>query len=111
MGVKVAINGFGRIGRNVLRAAAEANRTDIEFVAINDLGPIDTTAHLLRYDSVHGRYPGEVKISGDTIDVGNGPIKVLVVGQAFVNAQPPLPIDVAGVHLGREFVISPLPLG
>jgi len=77
MAVKVAINGFGRIGRNVLRAAAEANRTDIEFVAINDLGPIDTTAHLLRYDSVHGRYPGEVKVNGDTIDVGNGPIKVL----------------------------------
>lgn len=77
MALKVAINGFGRIGRNVLRAAAEANRQDIEFVAINDLGPIDTTAHLLRYDSVHGRYPGEVKIEGDTIDVGQGPIRVL----------------------------------
>lgn len=77
MAVKVAINGFGRIGRNVLRAAAEANRTDIEFVAINDLGPIETTAHLFRYDSVHGRFPGEVKISGDSIDIGNGPIKVL----------------------------------
>lgn len=77
MAVKVAINGFGRIGRNVLRAAAEANRQDIEFVAINDLGPIDTTAHLLRYDSVHGRFPGEVKISGDSIDIGQGPVKVL----------------------------------
>ena len=76
MALKVAINGFGRIGRNVLRAAAEANRQDIEFVAINDLGSLETTAHMLRYDSVHGRYPGEVKVSGDSIDVGNGPIKV-----------------------------------
>ena len=61
MSVKVAINGFGRIGRNVLRAIYEAGRTDIEVVAINDLGPVETNAHLLRYDSVHGRFPGEVK--------------------------------------------------
>ncbi|MBE7202879.1 MAG: erythrose-4-phosphate dehydrogenase, partial [Parafilimonas terrae] len=54
---KVAINGFGRIGRNVLRAIAEAGRKDIEVVAINDLGPVETNAHLLRYDSVHGRFP------------------------------------------------------
>lgn len=77
MALKVAINGFGRIGRNILRAAAEANRQDIEFVAINDLCPIETIAHLLRYDSVHGRYPGEVKVAGESIDVGQGPIKVL----------------------------------
>ncbi len=77
MALKVAINGFGRIGRNVLRAAAEANNQDIEFVAINDLTPIETTAHLMRYDSVHGRYNGEIKITGDTIDIGRGPIKVL----------------------------------
>lgn len=77
MALKVAINGFGRIGRNVLRAAAEANRQDIEFVAINDLTPIETTAHLMRYDSVHGKYAGDVKISGDTIDIGQGPIKVI----------------------------------
>ena len=76
MALKVAINGFGRIGRNVLRAYAEAGRQDIEFVAINDLGPIETTAHMLRYDSVHGRYPGEVKVTQDSIDVGQGPIKV-----------------------------------
>lgn len=77
MAVKVAINGFGRIGRNVMRAAAEANRTDVEFVAINDLGPIDTTAHLLKYDSVHGRFPGTVTVTGDSIDIGMGPVKVL----------------------------------
>ena len=66
MAVKVAINGFGRIGRNVLRAIAESGRTDIEVVAINDLGPVETNAHLLRFDSVHGRFPGVVKVEGDT---------------------------------------------
>ncbi len=76
MAVKVAINGFGRIGRNVLRAIIESGRTDIEVVAINDLGPVETNAHLLRYDSVHGRFPAEVKVSGSSIDVGRGPIKV-----------------------------------
>jgi glyceraldehyde 3-phosphate dehydrogenase len=79
MAVKVAINGFGRIGRNVLRAIIESGRTDIEVVAINDLGPVETNAHLMRYDSVHGRFPGEVKVSGDTIDVGRGPIKVTAI--------------------------------
>jgi glyceraldehyde 3-phosphate dehydrogenase len=76
MAVKVAINGFGRIGRNVLRALIESGRTDVEVVAINDLGPVETNAHLIRYDSVHGRFPGKVTVSGDTIDVGRGPIKV-----------------------------------
>jgi glyceraldehyde 3-phosphate dehydrogenase (phosphorylating) len=79
MTVKVAINGFGRIGRNVLRAIIESGRTDIEVVAINDLGPVETNAHLLRYDSVHGRFPKEVKVSVDTIDVGSGPIKVTAI--------------------------------
>ena len=76
MAVKVGINGFGRIGRNVLRAIIESGRTDIEVVAINDLGPVDTNAHLMRYDSVHGRFPGTVTVDGDSIDVGRGPIKV-----------------------------------
>ncbi|SFR04003.1 type I glyceraldehyde-3-phosphate dehydrogenase [Poseidonocella sedimentorum] len=76
MALKVAINGFGRIGRNVLRAMIESGRTDIEVIAINDLGPVETNAHLLRYDSVHGRFPVEVKTGTDTIDVGTGPIKV-----------------------------------
>ena len=79
MVVKVAINGFGRIGRNVLRAIVESGRTDIEVIAINDLGPVETNAHLVRYDSVHGRFPGTVTVSGDTIDVGRGPIKVTAV--------------------------------
>ncbi len=76
MTVKVAINGFGRIGRNVLRAIIESGRTDIEVVAINDLGPVETNAHLLRYDSVHGRFPATVTTSETTIDVGRGPIEV-----------------------------------
>jgi glyceraldehyde 3-phosphate dehydrogenase len=76
MTVKVAINGFGRIGRNILRAMIESGRTDIEVVAINDLGPVETNAHLLRFDSVHGRFPGTVTTTATTIDVGRGPIEV-----------------------------------
>src|SRR5471032_223165 len=76
MAVRVAINGFGRIGRNVLRAIAESGRTDIEVIGINDLGPVETNAHLLRFDSVHGRFPGIVTVEGDSISVGNGKIKV-----------------------------------
>mgnify|MGYP001330028680 CR=1 FL=1 len=79
MAVKVAINGFGRIGRNVLRAIIESGRTDIEVVAINDLGPVETNAHLLQFDSVHGKFPAKVTVDGDTIDVGRGPIKVTAV--------------------------------
>ncbi|PWG17492.1 type I glyceraldehyde-3-phosphate dehydrogenase [Salibaculum griseiflavum] len=79
MPVKVAINGFGRIGRNVLRAIIESGRTDIEVVAINDLGPVETNAHLLQFDSVHGRFPVEVKTTEDSIDVGRGPIRVTAI--------------------------------
>ncbi len=79
MTVKVAINGFGRIGRNVLRAIVESGRNDIEVVAINDLGPVETNAHLIRFDSVHGRFPGTVTTTVDTIDVGRGPIKVTAI--------------------------------
>ena len=79
MAVKVAINGFGRIGRNVLRAIVESGRTDIEVVAINDLGPVETNAHLLRYDSVHGRFPAQVRTTETTIDVGRGPIEVSAI--------------------------------
>ena len=77
MAVKVAISGFGRIGRNVLRAIAEAKRKDIQVVAINDLVSAKDNAHLFKYDSVHGRFPGTVQAEGDTLDVGMGPIRVL----------------------------------
>jgi glyceraldehyde 3-phosphate dehydrogenase len=76
MAVRVAINGFGRIGRNILRAIYEAKRNDIEVVAINDLGPVETNAHLLRFDSVHGRFPHEVTVEGDSIVIGKSKIKV-----------------------------------
>src|SRR6266513_466709 len=79
MSVRVAINGFGRIGRNVLRAIAEAKRNDIEVIAVNDLAPVETNAHLLRFDSIHGRFPGEVKVQGDSIDCGTGKIKVTAI--------------------------------
>ena len=79
MAVKVAINGFGRIGRNVLRALVESGRTDVQVVAINDLGPVETNAHLIRFDSVHGRFPGTVTTGADTIDVGRGPIRVTAI--------------------------------
>lgn len=76
MTTRLAINGFGRIGRNVLRALIEDGRNDLEIVAINDLGPVESNAHLLRFDSVHGRFPGTVLVSGDSIDAGRGPIRV-----------------------------------
>lgn len=79
MTVKVAINGFGRIGRNVLRAIIESGRKDIEVVAINDLGPVETNAHLLRFDSVHGRFSAEVTTGEDWINVGRGKIKVTAI--------------------------------
>ncbi len=76
MKVRIAINGFGRIGRNVVRAIYESGRKDIDVVAINDLGPVETNAHLLRYDSVHGRFPHEVTVKGDTIGIGSDSFKV-----------------------------------
>ena len=76
MVTRVAINGFGRIGRNILRAIIESGRTDIQVVAINDLGPVETNAHLLRFDSVHGRFPATVTTGADWIDVGRGPMMV-----------------------------------
>ncbi len=76
MTVRVAINGFGRIGRLVLRGVIENNRDDLVVVGVNDLAPPETNAHLMRYDSVHGRFPGKVQFEGDTMDVGQGPIKI-----------------------------------
>ena len=76
MSVNVAINGFGRIGRLVLRALYESNRDDLKVVAINDLGSVEANAHLLKWDSNHGPFPGDIIVKGDTIDLGKGPIKV-----------------------------------
>ncbi len=95
MTVRVAINGFGRIGRLVLRSIVEHGRTDIEVVAINDLGPVETNAHLLRYDSVHGRFPGKVTVDGDSIDVGSGKIKVTAIRNPAELPHKALGVDIA----------------
>ena len=95
MTIRVAINGFGRIGRNVLRAIVEAKRHDIEVVGINDLAPVETNAHLLRFDSVHGRFPGEVKITGDAISVGNGKMKVTAIKDPATLPWKELGVDIA----------------
>src|SRR3982075_1316969 len=97
MALRVGINGFGRIGRNVLRAIAESGRRDIEVVGINDLGPVETNAHLLRFDSVHGRFPGTVTVDGDSISVGNGKIKV-----SAERAPTKLPWKDLGVDIALE---------
>ncbi|WP_400769824.1 type I glyceraldehyde-3-phosphate dehydrogenase [Methylosinus sporium] len=97
MAVRVAINGFGRIGRNILRYIVESGRTDLEVVTINDLGSVETNAHLLRYDSVHGRFPREVKVEGDSIDVGQGPIKATAIKNPAE-----LPYEALGVDIALE---------
>ena len=106
MAVKVAINGFGRIGRNVLRAIVESGRTDIEVVGINDLGPVETNAHLIRFDSVHGRFPHEVTTGADWIDVGRGKIKVTAIKDPSTLPWGDLGVDVAlectGIFTAKE---------
>lgn len=115
MAVRVAINGFGRIGRNVLRAIFEAKRTDIEVVAINDLGPVGTNAHLLRYDSVHGRFPGEVTVEGDSLDLGTGKIKVTAVKDPSTLPWKDLGVDIAlectGIFTAKEKASAHLTAG
>ncbi len=95
MTLRVAINGFGRIGRLVLRSIVEHGRSDIEVVAINDLGPIETNAHLLRYDSTHGRFPGLVHVNGDSLDVGRGAIKVTAERDPSKLPHQALGVDIA----------------
>jgi glyceraldehyde 3-phosphate dehydrogenase len=95
MTVRVAINGFGRIGRLVLRSIVEHGRKDIEVVAINDLGPVETNAHLFRYDSVHGRFPGTVTTGEDWIDVGTGKIKVTAERDPANLPHAELKVDIA----------------
>jgi glyceraldehyde 3-phosphate dehydrogenase len=115
MSIRVGINGFGRIGRNVLRAIVEAGRHDIEIVGINDLGPVETNAHLLRFDSVHGRFPGEVTVKGDTISVGNGAMKVTAVKDPAQLPWKELGVDVAlectGIFTSKEKAASHLRAG
>ncbi|MCA1952282.1 MAG: type I glyceraldehyde-3-phosphate dehydrogenase [Hyphomicrobiales bacterium] len=115
MTVRVAINGFGRIGRNVLRAIVESGRKDIQVVAINDLGPVETNAHLVRFDSVHGRFPGTVTVAGDTIDVGTGPIKVTAIRDPGQLPHRELGVDIAmectGIFTARDKAAAHLEAG
>ncbi len=115
MAIRVAINGFGRIGRLVLRAAAESGRNDVQVVGVNDLGSVEANAHLLRYDSVHGRYPNDVSVSGDSIDVGGGPIKVTAERDPAKLPWGELGVDVAlectGIFAKREAAAKHLEAG
>jgi len=115
MTVKIAISGFGRIGRNILRAIAEAGRKDLQVVAVNDLFSAKDNAHLLRYDSVHGRFPGEVKVDGDSIDVGGGPIKVLAERDPRKLPWKSLGIDIVmectGIFTDKEKAVAHLEAG
>jgi glyceraldehyde 3-phosphate dehydrogenase len=115
MAIRVAINGFGRIGRTVLRAIAESHRTDIQIVAINDLGPVETNAHLLRFDSVHGRFPGTVTVTKDTIDFGTGPVKVTAIRDPHELPHKELDVDIAlectGLFTSRDKAAAHLKAG
>ncbi|HEY5338448.1 MAG TPA: type I glyceraldehyde-3-phosphate dehydrogenase, partial [Rhizomicrobium sp.] len=106
MALRVAINGFGRIGRLVLRAIHESGRQDIVVVAVNDLGPVETNAHLLRYDSVHGRFPGEVKVEGDYMILDGHKIRVTAERDPSKLPHRELNVDIAlectGIFTSKE---------
>jgi glyceraldehyde 3-phosphate dehydrogenase len=115
MAVRVAINGFGRIGRNILRAMIESGRKDMEVVAINDLGPVESNAHLLRFDSVHGRFPHEVKVTGDSIVIGDRSIKVTAIRDPAALPWKEMRIDIAlectGLFTAKEKASAHLAAG
>jgi glyceraldehyde 3-phosphate dehydrogenase len=115
MPVRVAINGFGRIGRNIVRAIYESGRKDIDVVAVNDLGPVETNAHLLRYDSVHGRFPHDVKVDGDTINIGSDKFRVTAIKDPSQLPWKELGIDIAlectGIFTSKEKASAHLTAG
>src|SRR5262249_552977 len=115
MSIRVGINGFGRIGRNVLPAIAEAGPSDIEAGGINDRTPVETKAHVVGFDSVHGRFPGEVTVKGDAINIGNGPIKVTAIKDPATLPWRELGVDVAlectGIFTAREKAAAHLAAG
>jgi glyceraldehyde 3-phosphate dehydrogenase len=106
MTVRVAVNGFGRIGRNIVRAIYESGRQDIDVVAVNDLGPVETNAHLLRFDSVHGRFPREVVVDGDAISLGREKFKVTAIKDPSQLPWKELGVDIAlectGIFTARD---------
>jgi glyceraldehyde 3-phosphate dehydrogenase len=113
--VRIAINGFGRIGRNIVRAIHESGRTDIDIVAINDLGPVETNAHLLRYDSVHGRFPHQVTVDGDSIKIGKEKFKVTAIKDPAQLPWKDLGIDIAlectGIFASKEKAMAHIDAG
>jgi glyceraldehyde 3-phosphate dehydrogenase len=115
MAVRIAINGFGRIGRNILRAIVESGRTDVDVVGVNDLGPIETNAHLLRFDSVHGRFPHEVKVDGDHLVIGRHRIRVTAVKDPATLPWKELNVDIAmectGIFTSRDKAAAHLTAG
>ena len=115
MAVRVAINGFGRIGRLVLRAIVESGRRDIEVVGVNDLGPIETNAHLLRYDSVHGRFPAQVTVDGDMMVAAGHRIKVTAIKNPAELPHKELDVDIAlectGIFATRDKAAAHLTAG
>src|SRR4051794_18517634 len=115
MTIRVGINGFGRIGRNILRAIVESGRKDIQVVGINDLGPVETNAHPLRYDSVHGRYPHEETVKGDSIDAGLGPMKCTALKDPSQLPWKDLGVDIAlectGIFTSKEKASAHLTAG
>ena len=115
MTVKVAINGFGRIGRNILRGIVESGRKDIEVVAINDLGPVETNAHLLRFDSVHGRFPADVAVDGEFLVINGQKIRVTAIKDPATLPHRELGVDIAmectGIFTSREKASAHLTAG
>src|SRR5580698_4727655 len=115
MAIRVAINGFGRIGRLVLRAILESGRKEIVVVGVNDLGPVETNAHLLRYDSVHGRFPGEVIVDGDHMIVGGHKIRVTAIRNPAELPHKELGVDIAlectGIFTSKEKAAAHLTAG
>ena len=113
--VRVGINGFGRIGRNIVRAIYESGRKDIDVVAVNDLGPVETNAHLLQFDSVHGRFPHEVTVKGDSISIGSDQFKVTAIKDPSQLPWKDLGIDIAlectGIFTARDKAAAHLAAG
>lgn len=113
--VRVAVNGFGRIGRLIVRAIYESGRKDIDVVAINDLGPVETNAHLLRYDSVHGKFPHEVSTKGDTISIGTDTFKATAIKDPATLPWKELGVDIAlectGIFSARDKAAAHLTAG
>lgn len=115
MTTRLAINGFGRIGRNILRALIEQGREDLEVVAINDLSSTENLAHLLKYDSVHGRYPGKISFTENSINLGYGDIEVTSIrnleDQNWADNKVDIVLECTGIFTARDAAAKHLAAG